>query len=144
VTEKPAVQTKKVEINEEELANLNAELANAKRDLGLALAREKKRAKNQPPPPATAAPAPTEHKEEEHEAPDPSQGKETATGHLMHKWQHFCTGPNCEGENPDFKDETICDPAEGGCGMHLGSVEVAKTLARCPSCGGKKIARIKK
>jgi hypothetical protein len=63
---------------------------------------------------------------------------EKGTGHLMHKWQHYCTGLNCEGENPDFKDETQCE----GCGMHLGSVDVATSLSRCPSCGGHKVKKL--
>lgn len=71
-----------------------------------------------------------------HEDAEP---REIHTGHLLHPWQHFCTGVNCEGENPNFKDETQCET----CGMHLGAVEVAEKLSRCPSCGGKQVKRIK-
>jgi hypothetical protein len=99
-------------------------------------------AKTEKPTPPTEAPAPPVTPQID--LHDHNQGQEKETGHLMHRWQRFCTGPNCEGENPDFKDETQCDPDEGGCGMHLGSVEVAKSLSRCPSCGGHKVRRLKK
>lgn len=66
--------------------------------------------------------------------------------HFLGEWQHFC--PNCGDEstalNPDFKDETICDPKKGGCGMHLGSMEAATKLKRCPSCGGKAATKLVK
>lgn len=122
-----------------------ADMESAMRKAQAAAARTAKAEKNAPkleerPPALTGNIAREEPHNHEHEQPDPSQGREAQTGHLMHKWQRFCTGPNCEGENPDFKDETQCD----NCGMHLGSVEVATSLSRCPSCGSKKVKRVDK
>ena len=61
--------------------------------------------------------------------------------HYVGKWQRYCTHGSCAGANPDFKDETKCQG--DGCGMHLGSLEVAKELARCPNCGGTKLGMVK-
>jgi len=69
------------------------------------------------------------------QAPRPSghtDGHAEGVPHFVGKWQHYCTHAGCEQENPDWKDETKCKD----CGMHLGSVETAKSLARCPNCGG--------
>lgn len=127
----------------QELQKQKEETDKVKLALQASRAREAKAAKNPPkdpaPPPTTETKPP-----ETPEAHDHTQGREAETGHLMHSWQRFCTGPNCEGENPNFKDETQCDPTQGGCGMHLGSVEVATSLARCPSCGNKKVRRLQK
>jgi hypothetical protein len=117
-----------------------ADMETAMRKAQAAAARTAKAEKNAPKTPTEPPPAPESHT---HEHEDHS-GTEQGTGHLMHQWQHYCTGPNCEGENPNFKDETQCDPEKGGCGMHLGSVEVAQKLYRCPSCGGRFIRKLKK
>jgi predicted RNA-binding Zn-ribbon protein involved in translation (DUF1610 family) len=61
--------------------------------------------------------------------------------HFVRPFDPFC--PECGEKNPNFKSLAICDPAQGGCGAVLGTVEHAKTLEGCPNCGGKKAKEFK-
>lgn len=58
--------------------------------------------------------------------------------HNFRPWQRYCTVKGCGEENKEFKDETRCV----GCGMHTGSLDVALTLEKCPSCGVSKKVEI--
>jgi hypothetical protein len=60
--------------------------------------------------------------------------------HFVGSWQQYC--PTCGDKNPDFKDETICDPKNGGCGMHLGAIKDVEKLKACPNCGKTHARRI--
>lgn len=60
--------------------------------------------------------------------------------HFVGKWQKHC--PTCGDKNPEFKDETVCDPDKGGCGMHLGSKDDVEKMKACPNCGGSKAVLI--
>ena len=141
MTETP---TKKVEISEQELANLKLEAQNARASAtesakiaadakkALEALRRKREIKKptqdehpsvstegkQPPSPPTP--------------PDPhaGHGHEEGKPHYIGAWQQFC--PTCGDKNPDFKDETECED----CHAHLGSKEVAEKLNACPNCGG--------
>jgi ribosomal protein L37AE/L43A len=94
-----------------------------------------------------------EPKEEKEEPTPPNHNhKHEEIPHYVGPWQRYCTKcgrTDAEGkwipqENPDFKDEVMCDPDQGGCGMHLGEYEKAITMKACPNCGGKKAKRIKR
>jgi RNA polymerase subunit RPABC4/transcription elongation factor Spt4 len=60
--------------------------------------------------------------------------------HFIGKFQQYC--PTCGDKNPEFKDETVCDPKQGGCGYHLGAKLEAEKLKACPNCGGTKATNL--
>jgi len=113
----------KVEISEEELTSLKAELENSKKTIETLKKEENKK------PTKKSAPEPKE--------PEPSKpsveethGHEEGKPHYIGAWQQYC--PTCGDKNPDFKDETQCED----CGAHLGAKETAEKLKACPNCGG--------
>jgi hypothetical protein len=82
------------------------------------------------------APKEPERKEE----PKPEPAAEEKMPHYVGSWERFC--PDCGEPNPAFKDETICDPKQGGCGMHLGAAAEVEKLKVCPNCGGRHARRL--
>ena len=59
--------------------------------------------------------------------------------HFYAKWQKFC--PECGEENPEFKDETLCDTP--GCNFHMGAIDNLPNVKKCPQCGGHSAHKIK-
>jgi hypothetical protein len=130
VSEKPVV--------EDELSKIKTELAKAKEETqrvtkelaALRRKRENKAAVTSNPPkedplPSTA----TEPKTDEH-------GHTEGMPHYVGSWQRYC--PTCGDQNPEFKDETVCED----CGQHLGAKDLVQKLKACPNCGGHKAKAI--
>jgi hypothetical protein len=125
VENKPDEHEKRIKELEDLATTMREENITLKRQVQAYKMREKLPKK--PEPPTQIAPPTEEHKEEE--------------PHFVGPWQQYC--PTCGDKNPAFKDETICNPEKGGCGMHLGAVAEVEKLIACPNCGGKHAARLK-
>ncbi|MHC4397262.1 MAG: hypothetical protein ACYS1A_16615 [Planctomycetota bacterium] len=89
-----------------------------------------------------------QHQEHNHDQPVNTETKPEETikkerePHFIGEWQKHC--PTCGDTNPDFKDETQCDPNNGGCGMHLGAQDNLKNIRACPNCGHTKARLVEK
>ena len=125
MTEKPKEETPHVHteitppVTIEDYEALRKENVTLKRQVQAYKMREKL-----PKPPTSQPP--------KQELPTPTSEEEKSP-HFVGTWQQYC--PTCGDKNPDFKDETICDPKTGGCGMHLGAVAQVEKLKACPNCG---------
>lgn len=66
---------------------------------------------------------------------------EAPKDHIVHPWDSDCK--DCGGPNPEFIDETVCDPKAGGCGKHLGAIKYMPLVPECPTCHAKKFAPLR-
>jgi hypothetical protein len=69
--------------------------------------------------------------------PQDSHSHEEGKPHFIGSWQRYC--PTCGDQNPEFKDETVCED----CGTHLGAKQIVEKLKACPNCGGTRAKAIK-
>jgi hypothetical protein len=141
---------KKIELTEEQYANLTRESENArasatkateeanKAKKDLEALRRKREAKKPEPPSASTQEKDFNTVLTSNPAPTPEHGHTEGQPHYIGSWQRYC--PTCGDQNPDFKDETTCDD----CGVHLGAKEIAAKLKACPNCGGHSASVIKK
>jgi ribosomal protein S27AE len=127
-TETPTEKHEEPHVHTDEVEKLKGEMAALKRQIAGYRMREIARNKK----PAIEASTPPAPAEEAH--------AESAKPHYVGTWQQYC--PDCGDKNPEFKDETICNPKKGGCGMHLGAAKDVEKLKACPNCGGQHAARI--